>query len=349
MMVDDVADGCEMIGSSSSDSRLLLDVIDLEVTYDIDRRPCRVVRDASLSVGPGEIVGLVGESGSGKTVTAMACIGMTSHLGGKVTSGQILLDGRDVTRLDEATWRSLRGRFVGAVFQHPTRTLNPAFSIGYQLADTARRHLHCSRAEAWDRAVDALDRVHIARPAAMAKQYPHQFSGGMCQRAAIALAIVGEPRLIIADEPTSALDQTVQRKVLELLLDIRDTSGIGVLFITHDLGVVGETCDRVAVMYSGSVVEQQNVVDLFVRPRHPYTSGLLRSIPEGDVTTGRFAAIAGNVMPPDFEVTGCRFEPRCSFATEACLLGEPILRNVGTHVRSRCVRAEELHLEGVQK
>jgi peptide/nickel transport system ATP-binding protein len=327
----------------------VLDVSDLEVQFRINDEWCRVVRSASLTVRPDEVVGLVGESGSGKTVTAMACIGMTRHLGGRVSSGRIVLAGEDVTTAGEKRWTRLRGSVVGAVFQQPTRSLNPAFTVGTQIAETARRHLRCSKKEAWQRAVDMLDRVHIQRPAERAKLYPHQFSGGMCQRAAIALAMVGEPRLIIADEPTTALDPTVQRRVLELLLEVQRDSGIGILLITHDLGVVAQTCDRVAVMYAGSVVERQDVGGVFVSPHHPYTSGLIQAIPQRGAVSGRLGTIPGHVVPPDMELPGCRFHPRCPYGTPACEQGEPALLALADGASARCVRVAELDLSGVER
>jgi peptide/nickel transport system ATP-binding protein len=325
----------------------VLDVADLEVSYRINDHWTRVVRSASLSVRPDEVVGLVGESGSGKTVTAMACIGMTRHLGGRVTGGRITLDGQDVTTASEKRWSRLRGGVVGAVFQQPTRSLNPAYTIGAQIAETAQRHLRCSKAEAWQRAVDMLDRVHIQRPKERAKQYPHQFSGGMCQRAAIALAMVASPKLIIADEPTTALDPTVQRRVLELLLEVQRDTGVGILLITHDLGLVAQTCDRVAVMYAGSVVERQGVEGVFVDPQHPYTSGLIQAIPQRGAVAGRLGTIPGHVVPPDMELPGCRFHPRCPYGTAACEAGEPELVELRDGVSSRCVRVQELSLTGV--
>ena len=325
----------------------ILEVADLEVSYRINGEWVRVVRSASFSVGADEVVGLVGESGSGKTVTAMACIGMTPHLGGRVTGGRITLDGKDVTALDEKGWTRLRGGVVSTVFQQPTRCLNPAYTVGSQIAATARLHLGCSKAEAWERAVNMLERVHISRPAERAKQYPHQFSGGMCQRVAIALAMVASPRLIIADEPTTALDPTVQRHVLELLLQVQADTGVGILLITHDLGVVAETCDRVAVMYAGSVVERQDVGGLFAAPRHPYTSGLVQAIPRKGAVSGRLGTIAGHVLPPDIELPGCRFHPRCAYGRAVCEQGEPAMFDVGGGVLSRCVRTAELDLMGV--
>lgn len=342
----DVTAESPIVGGSPSGDAPILEISDLEISYRINGDWTRVVRSASLSVGANEVVGLVGESGSGKTVTAMACIGMTPHLGGRVTSGRIDIEGRDATSLDERGWSRLRGGVVSTVFQQPTRCLNPAYTVGQQIASTARMHLGCSRAEAWDVAVQMLERVHISRPQERAKQYPHEFSGGMCQRVAIALAMVASPKLIIADEPTTALDPTVQRRVLELLLEVQADTGVGILLITHDLGVVAEMCNRVAVMYAGSVVEHQDVENLFASPRHPYTSGLVQAIPRrGSVS--RLGTIAGHVPPPEVELPGCRFAPRCGYRRDICDLEEPALIDLGGGACSRCVRTLELSLEGV--
>lgn len=288
----------------------LLVVDDLSVAFGSGPRSLTVVRSASVTVDPGRVVGVVGESGSGKTVTAMASVGLIGRLGGRIAGGRVVVDGQDVTRLPERDWSRLRGRVVGMVFQQPTRSLNPAFTVGEQIAEVARRHLGASRQDAWDRAVDMLDKVHIPRAAERAKDYPHQLSGGMCQRVAIAMALVCEPKLLIADEPTTALDVTVQRRILDLLLELQASMGIAVLFITHDLGVVAEVCDEVAVMYAGEVVERGDVADVFAAPTHPYTAGLMAALPTGDGNVRVLSAIPGQVpsageMPP-----GCRFAPR---------------------------------------
>ena len=333
---------------ASTETTSILELHELEVSYRIEGVLTPVVRSASFSVGRDEIVGLVGESGSGKTVTAMASLGLTSSLGGRVTGGRIVLDGQDVTDLSDAKWQRLRGRVAGLVLQQPTRSLNPAFTVGTQIAEAARRHLGLTRKDAWARAVAMLDRVHIAKADGRANDYPHQFSGGMCQRVAIALALVSSPKLLIADEPTTALDVTVQKRILDLLLELREDSGFAVLLITHDLGIVAQTCDRVAVMYAGEVVERAPVIDLFVSPQHPYTDGLLGSIPKRGRSIGELVAIPGQVPPPDLMPEGCRFHPRCDHCVEKCTTGTPELFEVTPGRWTRCVRAGELELSGVR-
>jgi oligopeptide/dipeptide ABC transporter ATP-binding protein len=266
-------------------------------------------------------------------------------MGGEITAGRIRLEGRDVTHLTERQWSDVRGRQVSMIFQQPIRSLNPAYTVGDQIAEAARRHFGIGRKEAWARAVEMLDRVHIPRPAERATMYPHQLSGGMCQRVMISMALVCRPKVLIADEPTTALDVTVQRRILELLHEIQAEMGIGIVFITHDLGVIAQMADTVAVMYAGEVVEHAAVRDLFERPRHPYTAGLLASIPTGGLR--RLGAIPGRVPSPTQMPAGCRFHPRCAHSMEeTCTTGGPFdLVPLGNST-SRCVRARELTLAG---
>ncbi|HRD99811.1 MAG TPA: ABC transporter ATP-binding protein, partial [Ilumatobacteraceae bacterium] len=299
--------------NNTAGAEAVLAIDDLAVGFPIGGRIVNVVESASLTVEQGAIVGLVGESGSGKTVSAMTAAGLLRALGGTVTRGSISFLGQDVTNLSERDWVRIRGRDIGVVFQNPTRTLNPAFRIGEQLAEVVRRHEGVSRSAAWKRAVEMLDRVGIADAERRARDYPHQFSGGMCQRVAIAMAIICHPKLLIADEPTTALDVTVQRHILDLLLELRRESGVSILLITHDLGVVAHTCDDVAVMYAGQVVERGKVHPLFASPQHPYTTGLLNALPNGSVG-GLPTAIPGQVPAPTRMPTGCRFAPRCGHA-----------------------------------
>jgi oligopeptide/dipeptide ABC transporter ATP-binding protein len=323
----------------------LLDVRDVSVAFTSERRRLTVVRSASVSVEPGQVVGLVGESGSGKTVTAMASVGLVGRLGGEVTGGQITLDGCDVTHLSERAWSQLRGSLVGMVFQQPTRCLNPAFTVGEQIAEVVRRHRRASRAEAWAQAVDMLQQMHITRPEERANDYPHQLSGGMCQRVAIAMALVCQPKLLIADEPTTALDVTVQRKILDLLLELRETMGIGVLFITHDLGVIAEMCDEVAVMYAGEVVERGEVNALFSSPKHPYTAGLLGALPVAGGNVQVLRSIPGQVPSAANMPSGCRFAPRCTFVVpEDCCAHQIELARLGDRSWTRCVEIDHLDL-----
>ncbi|MEU7814043.1 ABC transporter ATP-binding protein [Pseudonocardia sp. NPDC049154] len=318
----------------------------LGVEFGPARSPVRVVDDVSFTVGHNETVGLVGESGSGKTVSCLAALGLIADQGGRRVSGSVHLDGTDLTALSDRALRKVRGDRIGMIFQQPMRSLDPAFTVGDHLVETLRRHRGMDRRSAWKRAVELLDRVHIADAAKRAQDYPHQFSGGMCQRVMIAVALACDPELLIADEPTTALDVTVQARILALLREIREESGISVVLISHDLGVIAEVCERVVVMYAGQVVERAAVDDLFLGPRHPYTAGLLASIPQ--VGRGRrLEAIPGRVPPPEAMPAGCRFHPRCAhFATPRCD-GPPDLVRVGCS-EARCHRATELTLEGVR-
>ncbi|TQM11357.1 ABC transporter ATP-binding protein [Pseudonocardia kunmingensis] len=288
----------------------LLEVRDLTVEFPTRRGPLRAVNDVSFTIDRGEILGLVGESGSGKSVTSLALMGLTEHTGGRVVRGSVRFDGRDLLALSPRARAEILGRDLGMIFQQPVRSLNPTMRVGDQIAEVVRRHRDVSRAEARDRAIHMLDRVRIPDPARRARDYPHTFSGGMCQRVMIAMALACEPKLLIADEPTTALDVTVQAHVLDLLTELRADTGIAVLLITHDLGVIAHTSDRIAVMYCGQIVETGPVRDVLHTPSHPYTEGLLAAIPVRGART-RLVAIPGTVPPPDEPPPGCRFHPRC--------------------------------------
>jgi oligopeptide/dipeptide ABC transporter ATP-binding protein len=317
--------------------RPLLEVRDLTVEFSFGRHWAPVVRDAQLTLANGETVGLVGESGSGKSITAMAVLGLIRELGGKVPRGSIRFDGDDVLTARRSFLRRLRGDRVGMIFQQPGRSLNPAFTVGDHIAETIRRHRNVSRGAAWKRAVSLLDRVGIARAAERASDYPHQFSGGMCQRVMIAMAISCEPQLLIADEPTTALDVTVQAKVLDLLGELVRESGMAMLFISHDLAVVSEVCRRVVVMYAGETVETGPAQKVLSAPEHPYTRGLVAAIP----TAGRqrrLRVIEGGIPSPTARIPGCRFHPRCDMRVPELCDKQPIpLRSAGDH-SYRCVR-----------
>lgn len=325
----------------------LLDVQDLQVSFKYNGQWTPAVQSASFSLARGQVLGLVGESGSGKTVTAMAVMGLINAVGGRVSGGSIHFDGRDVTNLGKKDWSDLRGKRLGMIFQQPMRALNPAFTVGEQIAEVIRRHNNVSRSDASKRAVEMLDSVHIADAANRAKSYPHQLSGGMCQRVMIAMALVNNPDLLIADEPTTALDVTVQKRVLDLIREVQADRGIGVLFITHDLGVVAEMCDDVAVMYAGEVVERGEINQVFECPDHPYTEGLLASVPRSGAH-GRLGSIPGVVPPPNEMPLGCRFAPRCAYVTEGVCTSHALdLRETGGQRWSRCERVGELSLRGV--
>ncbi len=297
------------------------------------------VNDVSFTVNRGETVGLVGESGSGKSVTALSIIRLVQPPG-RMTRGRILFEGRDLAALDERELRKIRGRRIGFVFQEPMIALNPVYTIGFQIRETLEVHGLARGAAARRRAVELLDAVRVPDPARRADDYPHQLSGGLRQRAMIALALTAEPSLVIADEPTTALDVTVQAEILDLLRDMRRQFSLSLLLITHDLGVVAEMTDRVAVMYGGRVVEQADTATLFAAPGHPYTQGLLACLPER-AAGGRLTAIPGSVPPLGQWPTGCAFAPRCGYREPRCEAAVPDLVGVHATHHIRCIRAEK--------
>ncbi len=277
----------------------------------------RVVDDVSFEIAPGQTVGLVGESGSGKTVTSLAAIGLLPRAA-RVAQGSVRLGGRDLQRLTHKERRLVRGRDISMVFQEPMTSLNPAFSVGNQIAESLRVHRSLTRRQALTRAVELLDLVGVPDAERRVKDYPHTFSGGMRQRAMIAMAVACEPRVLIADEPTTALDVTVQAQVLDLLRRLQTEFGMAMLFVTHDLGVVANVCDRVVVLYAGQVVEQADASNFFTRPRHPYARALLDAMPQVGDPRERLRAIPGEVPRPEAFPSGCRFFPRCAYAEPRC-------------------------------
>lgn len=304
----------------------------------------RLTENVSLSVAPGETVGLVGESGSGKTITGLAVLGVLPPTV-KATSGRIMFGGSDLLAMSEKELRSVRGGQIGMVFQEPRRSLDPSFSVGDQVAETIRAHEDISRRAARNRAIEMLERVQIPDPAVRARQYPHQFSGGMCQRVMLAVALACRPKVLIADEPTTALDVTVQAAMLRLIKDLQDELDLGVLLITHDMGVVAEVCDSVVVMYAGQTVEVAPVHEIFHAPGHPYTAAIRDATPDVRDQDNLMRAIPGQVPAPDEWSVGCRFSPRCVHALDQCRTESIEMTQVGrSHVR--CVRAAELDLGG---
>ncbi|MBM3674755.1 MAG: ABC transporter ATP-binding protein [Actinobacteria bacterium] len=323
----------------------LLEVAGLTVEFGTRHGPLPVVEDVGFSVGRGETVGLVGESGSGKSVSSLAVMGLIPPRLGRVRADVLRFDGRDLLALERREQRALRGSEIAMIFQEPMTSLNPVFTVGNQIAEAVRAHRRCPRKQAWAHAVEMLDRVGIPDPHRRVRDYPHAFSGGMRQRAMIAMALANDPRLLIADEPTTALDVTIQAQILDLLRTLQRENGLSVVFVTHDLGVVAEICERVVVMYAGQVVEQAGVGALFATPRHPYTEGLLASMPQLAVPGDALVVIPGQVPNPDAWPEGCRFAPRCAHVAPGCEDGPVALRDAGS-TRSRCVRAEELSLLG---
>ncbi len=337
-----------VVTAPTNDSGLLLQVDDLSVDFATEHGWANVVDHVSFGVGVGEIVGLVGESGSGKTVTGLSVLGLVPHPPGRLSGGHVWFEGRDLTALSEREMRGIRGNDISMIFQEPMTSLNPAFTLGDQIAETVRQHRGGSRKAALARAVEVLDLVGIPYAAKRVRDYPHEFSGGMRQRAMIAMSLSCDPKILIADEPTTALDVTIQAQILELLTSIRRDIGTGVLFITHDLGVVAEVCDRVVVMYAGQVVEQAPVRDLFAQPKNPYAEGLLTAMPQLGARTAKLASIPGRTPEPWAMPPGCRFGPRCPHSKPRCHEQPIALLSVGPERTSRCIRVDEIELRGVQ-
>ncbi len=295
-----------------------LEITGLRTEFRIDGRWHAAVRDLSLTLMPNETLALVGESGCGKSVTAMSVMGLIRPPVGRVAAGRILLDGHDLAGLSEPELENLRGDRMAMIFQEPMTALNPVMTVGDQVAETLRIHRGLSRAAARDRVLALFEEVKIPSAAQRLDEYPHQFSGGMRQRVMIAMALACEPAVLLADEPTTALDVTIQAQVLGLLADLRKKHGMAVLFITHNLGVVAQIADRVAVMYAGEIVESGPVQSIFARPAHPYTRALFAAIPRLDRPDAPLAAIAGRVPPLDAMPAGCRFAPRCAMRRAGC-------------------------------
>jgi peptide/nickel transport system ATP-binding protein len=336
--------------SSRGRGEALFQVENLTVDFFTTDGSVRVVEGVSFALDRGETFGLVGESGSGKTVTSLAALGMVGPPAGRVVDGSVKLAGRELVGLPRRELRKIRGREISMIFQEPRRSLDPAFTVGDQIAETVRAHNGVSRRVAWRRAVEMLDLVQIPSAERRAHEYPHQFSGGMAQRVMLAIALSCSPKVLIADEPTTALDVTVQAEVLQLIRDVQSEFGLAVVFISHDLGVIAEMCDRVAVMFAGQIVEISEVYDLFLHPRQPYTAALLASIPNPETSTGRLSAIPGTVPPAHAWPTGCRFHPRCAHAVDACRTEAPELVAInGTgSTMARCLRVDSLSLKGVE-
>ena len=315
----------------------LLDVRDLSVVFQRKgERPFTAVDEVSFSVEPGQTVGLVGESGCGKSVTSLAIMGLLPKRGNKVT-GEVNFDGADLLKLRPEDLRDRRGRDIGMIFQDPLSSLNPVIPIGIQVAEVLERHRGMDHKVALKEARELLDAVGIPDPMRRLKEYPHQISGGMRQRALIAIALACKPRLLIADEPTTALDVTIQAQILTLLKQLVDETGTALIMITHDLGVVAGLCDTVNVLYGGKVVERAARHELFARPRHPYTHGLLNSVPRLDSPRGeRLHAIRGSVADNIPWVEGCAFAPRCDNVVDACLEGTPPLEPTAPGGDLRC-------------
>lgn len=314
----------------------MLDVKDLNIEFHDHLVPETVVHQVSFHMDAGEIVGLVGESGSGKSMTALAIAGLLSRHDMKKT-GEILFEGTDLLHCERSFLRELQGNDISVVFQEPMTSLNPVYRIGWQVEEPLRiHHPELSAQERKQRALALLKQVELEDPERIYQSYPHQISGGQRQRVMIAMALVCNPKILIADEPTTALDVTIQAQIIDLMNHLKKEIGTSIMFITHDLGVVAETCDEVVVMYCGRVVEKGNVYDIFGKTAHPYTQGLLKSIPKLGEHVEELDSIPGNVPNPKYMPKGCKFAPRCAYATERCKEEEPGFFDLGNGHQSRC-------------
>ncbi len=323
----------------------LLEIRGLKTHFSTDDGMVQAVDGVDLTIYRGETLGVVGESGCGKTVTALSVLKLIAMPPGRIVDGQILWQGRDLVPLPSSDMNEIRSKEIAIIFQEPMTSLNPVYSVGEQIAEVLRRHEGLGRRAALARTVEMLKLVQIPNPQYRVHDYPHQFSGGMRQRVMIAMALCCNPKLLIADEPTTALDVTIQAQILELLSELKSRLGMAVMLITHAMGVVAETAQRVVVMYAGKVIEEATVQQLFARPRHPYTQGLIRSIPRIDRASARKArleAIAGVVPSLLNPPPGCRFAPRCRFAAPVCTEALPPLREIDAGHKVACVLAETL-------
>jgi peptide/nickel transport system ATP-binding protein/oligopeptide transport system ATP-binding protein len=316
----------------------LLDIRDLRTVFRTSGAELPAVDGVSLSVAPGRTLGIVGESGCGKSVLSLSVMRLVPRPG-RIAAGQVLFQGRDLLALPEAEMRTVRGGAIGMIFQEPMTSLNPVHPVGWQIEEAVLAHRSVSRSDARGIAIEALRRVRIPAPERRVEEYPHQLSGGMRQRVMIAMALACQPRLLIADEPTTALDVTIQAQILDLLRALQAETGMAIVLITHDLGVVAEMADEVAVMYAGKVVERGPAAAVFGDAQHPYTLGLFGSIPRLDDESERLLAIEGTVPPPFSLPPGCRFNPRCAFADARCRETLPPLAPVGPNHIAACLRA----------
>ncbi|MEH0420883.1 dipeptide/oligopeptide/nickel ABC transporter permease/ATP-binding protein [Streptomyces sp. B21-083] len=333
------ARAASLVPASTTDS--LLSVRDLTVSYATPTGPILAVDSVSFDIARGETVGVVGESGCGKTTTALAIIALLGG-GGRIDSGHVLFDGRDLAALSESELQAVRGTEIGYVSQEPMVALDPAFRIGWQLAEAVRTNTGMSRAKSRRRAVELLEQVQLPEPHLVARRYPHELSGGMAQRVVVARALAGEPKLLIADEPTTALDVTIQVEILDLLRALQRDRGMAIMLVTHDLGVVADMCDRVVVMYAGQIAERAGVEALFGNPHHPYTRALLASNPHNQHGSAVLPTIPGAVPMPGSWPQGCHFRPRCARATEQCGSGGIPLLEIGASHEARCLYAHQI-------
>lgn len=318
----------------------LLEVKNLTTQFKMDKGSLTAVNHISFHINNEEVVGLVGESGSGKSVTSLSMLKLLPE-NGETISGEVLLNNQDILKLDKKEIREIRGKEIAMIFQDPMSALNPVLRVGDQMMETTMLHLKHNKAEAKSHGINMLKQVGIPAAEDVFNRYPHQLSGGMSQRVMIAMGLSSNPKVLIADEPTTALDVTIQAQVLELMLELKETNKVGILLITHDLGVVAEMCDRVIVMYCGRIVESAEVNDLFEKPLHPYTRGLISSVPKIGSSEDALHYIKGRVPDLSQLPKGCKFAPRCEWATDKCIEEEPNLRKLGDNREVRCHLVDE--------
>lgn len=314
----------------------LLEIKNLQTHFSSDRGVVKAVDGVTISVNKGETVGVVGESGCGKSVTSLSIMRLLKDTPGKIVGGSIEFEGKDLTNLSEKEMRLIRGNEIAMIFQEPMTSLNPVYKIGRQIEEAVMLHLKYDKKQAREHAINMLKLVGIPRAEEIVDEYPYQLSGGMRQRVMIAMAMACKPKLLIADEPTTALDVTIQAQILDLMRKVREESGTSIMMITHDLGVVAEMCDRVVVMYAGKVVEEADVFTIFEDPKHPYTIGLLDSVPKLGQKITRLESIPGNVPTPGNMPQGCKFAPRCNKVMEICRNQDPELTSIDNDHTCRC-------------
>lgn len=322
----------------------LLQVSSLATEFSTDQGIARALDDISFELQPGETLGIVGESGCGKSVTALSLLRLLPQPAGQIVGGQVIFDGTDLLKVSADDMHDIRGNRIAMVFQEPMTALNPVYRIGRQLNETlALHHSKMGKDEIREASIEMLRKVGIPAPERRMKEYPHQLSGGMRQRVMIAIALLCQPQVLIADEPTTALDVTIQAQILQLLRELQQETGMSIMFITHDLGVIAEMCDRVLVMYGGRIIEQASVSTIFKNPRHPYTRGLIRSIPRMDTEPKQTLSTIPGMVPSLFDYPlGCRFQNRCEFAADICQQKVPTMEAVSKEQQVRCFRHKEL-------
>ncbi len=330
---------------SEEKKNLILDIENLVVRYETEDGVVQAINGIDMKLGYKQTMGLVGETGAGKTTAALAMLRLVPDPPGVVECDKLMIDGHDILHMPAARMEEVRGKDISMIFQDPMTALNPVFTVGEQIAESLEIHEHLGKKAAMERAGEMLELVGI--PASRINEYPHQFSGGMKQRVVIAIALACNPKLLIADEPTTALDVTIQAQVLELMNDLKEKYDTSMIMITHDLGIVAEVCDTVAVMYAGRIVEQGTLEDVFNRTMHPYTEGLFNSLPNIKNRTAMLKPIKGLMPDPTNLPTGCAFAPRCNYATEACMGSQPVLKRISdTHqVACAAYEREGFHIE----